>query len=176
MRQASIGFYLLFIVSAFTQTTNTRNLVVGLPMLWPYATQREGGVSGMYVDLLQAVFRHIGEKCVIRVMPLARSILEFMSGALDVTVMANNKPTLSKGAHLTKEFLSYDRLALLRRAHSPLNANAAALPINASIAVVRGFSPESTHLEKRDVTLVNYRERRFKILKGASKFNSGNIF
>jgi len=164
MSQASRGFVLFFIVSAFCPTTNARSLVVGLPMLEPYATRHDGEISGMYVDLLQAVFRHMGENCIIRVMPPTRMIHEFMSGALDVTVLANNKPTLSRVGYLTKEPLSSDRIVLLGRANNTLKAKVSALPINASIAALRGFSPKLRFLEKHEVILVKSRGQLVKML------------
>ena len=87
-----------------------------------------------------------------------------MSGALDVTVIAHNKHALSRVAYRTKESLSYDRMALLGRAHSSLKAKAAALPISASIAVIRGFSLKYKLMEKREVTFVNSREQLLKML------------
>lgn len=164
MRLASISFCLFIIVTAFCSIANSGDLVVGIPMLEPYATQREGEVSGIHVDLVKAVFRHMGENCIIRVMPVNRVAHELMNGTLDVTVMANAEPLLSKVAYLTKVPLSYGQMALLEQMKNPLTETASVLPENASIGAIFGSFTKSNFLAKYKVTWVNSREQLLKIL------------
>lgn len=56
MRRVSRGCFLFLIVAAFCPATIARDLVVGLPLLKPYAIQRDSEISGIYVEILQAVF------------------------------------------------------------------------------------------------------------------------
>jgi len=164
MRLVNIGFCLFLIVTVLCSTANARDLVVGLPMLEPYAAEREGEVSGMHVDLIKAVFRHMGENYTIRVIPQNRIVHEFVIGALDVTVMANVAPILFRVGYLTKGYLSYDQIALMERWHNPVQVKAPFPTINTSMAVIRGVSPKSKYLERHEVTWVNSREQLLKML------------
>lgn len=86
MRRVRRSCFLFLVVAAFCPASIARSLVVGLPMLEPYVTQRASEISGMYVDMLKVVFSHTGVDYTIRVMPPARMIHEFKTGALDVAV------------------------------------------------------------------------------------------
>jgi len=164
MSKVGKAFCFSLVVSVFCFDASSRNLVVGLPMLEPYASQRSGVLSGIYVDILRAVFRDMGENCVIRVMPPARTLHEFMSGDLDVTVFVNNSPMLSRVAHFTRAPLASYRAVLMGREDNSIGEKASALPVSTSIAVIRGFSSTSRFIQGHEVTLVNSREQLLKML------------
>ncbi|MEH6548058.1 MAG: transporter substrate-binding domain-containing protein, partial [Sneathiella sp.] len=164
MKKSFICCCLFPIALGISLAVSARTLVVGLPLLEPYVEWRNGEASGMHVDLIKAVFRQMGEDHIIRVMPVNRLAHEFMSGAIDVTVMANIEPILSRVAYLTEGSLSHGQMALLEPLYNPLKVKTSVLPINALIAAIRGISPKIKLLGKHQIIRVNSREQLLKML------------
>ncbi len=158
------GCFLFLVVAVFCPISNARNLVIGLPLLEPYAAQQEGEISGMYADILGAVFRRAGVGITMWVMPAARLCQEFRKGALDVMVLANCALMAPRIAHMAKEPLNVERMVLMESTNNLRAAEPSTRLINASVAAIRGFSPNLNNIDRKKITLVNSREQLLKML------------
>lgn len=164
MLQASISCCLLLVVAFFCPSTIASGLVIGVPQLAPYASQQGSVISGMYVDMLQTVFDDMGIDYRMRIMPPESTTLEFMNGALDVTISAYKTPALSKAMHFSHEPLSSELVALMGRVQNPSMTKNSEKLKKFSIGAIGAFSPELSVLPKCDVTLASSQDQLLQML------------
>jgi len=164
MISASKRCFLFLIAAIFCPAVIAQAIVVGLPMLEPYATQRDGEISGMYVDMLATVLNYSGIDFSIQMMPPARMIHEFQKGSLDVSIFPANKVSFFSEAGQTKEPLHTVRMMLMGRETSSREVSATMQRQSPLIAAIRGFSPEPNILLNSSVKLVGSRDQLLKML------------